>query len=60
MYNVIDQDLATDWLRAGLGHICLDEAESKLPKRYSWEKVFDSAYRSMAQRRWTKARFIHK
>jgi hypothetical protein len=57
-YNVIGQDLATDWLRAGLGHICLDEAERKLPKRYSWKKVFDSAYRSMARRGWTKARFV--
>jgi hypothetical protein len=43
-YNVIGQDLATDWLRAGLGHICLDEVESYLKKSYSWEEVFDSAY----------------
>jgi hypothetical protein len=57
-YNVIGPDLATDWLRAGLGHICLDEAERKLPKKYPWEKVFDSAYRCMAQRRWTRSRFI--
>jgi hypothetical protein len=57
-YNVIGQDRATDWLRAGLGHICLDEAESSLFKEYSWEEVFDSAYRSMSQKRWTKARFI--
>jgi hypothetical protein len=57
-YNVIGQALATDWLRAGLGHICLDDAESYLNGSYSWEEVFDSAYRSMAQRRWTKARFM--
>jgi hypothetical protein len=57
-YNVIGQDRATDWLRAGLGHICLDERESYLYKSYSWPEVFDSAYRSMAQRRWTKARFV--
>jgi hypothetical protein len=59
-YNVIGQNRATDWLRAGLGHICLDEAETCLDKDYSWEEVFDSAYRSMAQRRWTKARFIRR
>jgi len=59
-YNVIGQDRATDWLRAGLGHICLDEAESYLHERYSWEEVFDSAYRSMAQRRWTKVRFVRR
>ena len=58
MFNVIGQDRATDWLRAGLGHICLDEAESYLHEDYSLEEVFDSAYRSMAQRRWTKARFV--
>jgi hypothetical protein len=57
-YNVIGQDLATDWLRAGLGHICLDEAERKLPKKYPWEKVFDSAHRCMVRRKWTKARFV--
>ena len=57
-YNVIGQYRATDRLRAGLGHICLDEAERKVPKRYPWNKVFDSAYRRMAQRRWTKARFV--
>jgi hypothetical protein len=56
--NVIGQNLATDWLRAGLGHICLDDAESYLDQSYSWEEVFDSAYRSMAQRRWTKTRFM--
>lgn len=57
-YNVIGQDRATDWLRAGLGHICLDEVDSALYKNYSLETVFDSAYRSMARRRWTKARFV--
>jgi hypothetical protein len=57
-YNVIGQNRATDWLRAGLGHICVDEAETYLHESYSWEEVFDSAYRSMAQRRWTKARFV--
>jgi hypothetical protein len=57
-YNVIGQDRATDWLRACLGHICLDEIESYLKTTYSWEEVFDSAYRSMAQRKWTKARFV--
>lgn len=56
--NVIGQNLATDWLRAGLGHICLDDAESRLDQSYSWEEVFDSAYLSMTQRRWTKARFM--
>ena len=57
-YNVIGQDRATDWLRAGLGHICLDATDRSLWKTYSWHKVFDSAYRSMAQRGWTKARFV--
>jgi len=57
-FNVIGQDRATDWLRAGLGHICLDDAESCLDRSYSWDEIFDSAYRSMAQRRWTKARFV--
>lgn len=56
--NVIEQDLATDWLRVGLGHICLDEAESSLDPKYSLEEVFDSAYRSMAQRGWTKKYFV--
>lgn len=55
-WNVIGQDLATDWLRAGLGHICLDEADSSL----DLEEVFDLAYRSMVQRGWTKARFMHR
>ncbi|MGA2386536.1 MAG: hypothetical protein ABSG33_08385 [Candidatus Bathyarchaeia archaeon] len=59
-YNVIGQYRATDWLRAGLGHICLDEKESFLNEDYSWADVFDSAYRLMAQRKWTKARFISR
>lgn len=59
-YNVIGQDRATDWLRAGLGHICLDESDSSLSKEYLWKEVFDSAYRSMAQRRWTRARFVQR
>ena len=59
-YSVMGQDRATDWLRAGLGHICLDEAESTLDEKYSLEEVFDSAYRSMAGRRWTKARFVQR
>lgn len=59
-YNVIGQERATDWLRAGLGHICLDEADSILSEVYPWEDIFDSAYRSMAQRKWTKARFISR
>lgn len=58
--NVIGQDRATDWLRAGLGHICLDEAESSLSQKYTWEEVFDSAYRSMAQRGWTRVRFVQR
>lgn len=57
-WNVIGQDRATDWLRAGLGHICLDEADTELDLKYSVEEVFDSAYRSMVQRGWTKARFV--
>jgi hypothetical protein len=57
-FNVIKQDLATNWLRAGLGHICLDEKESYLDESYSLEEVFDSAYRSMIQRKWTRARFV--
>lgn len=57
-YNVIGPDRATDWLRAGLGHVCLDEAETYLNESYSLEEVFDSAYRSMAQRGWTRARFV--
>ena len=57
-YNVIGQDRATDWLRSGLGHICLDEADEYLPKSYSWEDVFNYAYRLMVRRRWTKARFV--
>lgn len=59
-HNVIGQDLATDWLRAGLGHICLDEAASSLANDYSWPEVFDSAHRSMAQRKWTTVRFVRK
>jgi len=55
-YNVI-QNLATYWLRAGLGHICLDEKESSLSDEYSLDEVFDSAFRSMAQRGWTKSFF---
>lgn len=51
-YNIIGQDRATDWLRAGLGHICLDEAESSLDKQYSMDEVFNSAYRSMVKRGW--------
>ena len=57
-YNVIGQDLATDWLRAGLGHISLDEMERALDDDYDWHEVFDSAYRSMAQRGWIRARFV--
>lgn len=57
-FNVIGQDRATDWLRAGLGHICLDNTDSTLWRTYSWGAVFDSAYRSMAQKRWTKSRFV--
>lgn len=57
-YNLIGQDQATDWLRAGLGHICLDQAESSLPTVYSWKEVFDSAYRSMAQKGWNRSRFV--
>ncbi|MGB3478775.1 MAG: hypothetical protein WBB67_06415 [bacterium] len=59
-YNIIGQDLATDWLRAGLGHFCLDEADSSLNGRYSQDSLFDSAYLSMAQRGWTKVKFVRK
>ena len=59
-YNVIGQERATDWLRAGLGHICLDEADARLNKSYSWEEVFNHAYRLMARRGWTRARFVPK
>lgn len=57
-YNVIGQKRATDWLRSGLGHICLDELESRLVLDYPWAEVFDSAYRSMVQRGWVKTRFV--
>lgn len=57
-YNVVGQDRATDWLRAGLGHICLDETDRSLWRSYSLESVFDSAYRSMVRRNWTKKKFI--
>jgi len=59
-FNVIGQDRATDWLRAGLRHICLDDAESRLPQRNSWEEVFNSAYRSMVRRGWVRSRFISR
>lgn len=59
-YNVIGQERATDWLRAGLGHICLDEADTRLDSSYSWEEVFNHAYRLMARRGWTRARFISR
>lgn len=59
-YNIIGQNRATDWLRAGLGHICLDEAESTLAEKYLWEEVFDSAYRSMVQRGWARVRFVRR
>ena len=55
--NVVGQDRATDWLRSGLGHICLDEIDSRLLKSYNWNSVFDSAYRSMVSRGWNTARF---
>jgi len=57
-YNVIGQDRASDWLRAGLGHLCLDKTESRLWKTYSWATVFKSAYNTMKRRGWTRARFI--
>jgi hypothetical protein len=57
-YNVIGQERATDWLRAGLGHICLDEADTRLNNSYSWEEVFNRAYRLMARRGWIRARFV--
>jgi len=59
-YNVIGQDRATDWLRAGLGHICLDEANRRVPDSESWITLFDSAYRSMVQRGWNRAKFQHR
>jgi hypothetical protein len=59
-HNVIGQERATDWLRAGLGHICLDEANARLNDSYSWEEVFSHAYRLMARRGWTRARFVPK
>ncbi|MEM3629641.1 MAG: hypothetical protein QXE06_09795 [Candidatus Bathyarchaeia archaeon] len=59
-YNVIGQERATDWLRAGLGHICLDEANARLNKRHSWDEVFNHAYRLMSRRGWTRARFVPK
>jgi hypothetical protein len=61
-YNVIGQDRGTDWLRAGYGHICLDDAYylMKANKVYSWEDIFNSAYRSMAQRKWKNNRFVPK
>jgi hypothetical protein len=59
-YNVIRQDRATDWLRAGLGHICLDKAKQRLPDSASKDELFDSAYRSMAQRSWDRAKFYSR
>lgn len=55
-YNVIGQDRATDWLRAGLGHICLDAMHRK-NKDCSLDELFNSAYRSMAQRSWDRSYF---
>lgn len=57
-YNVIGQERATDWLHAGLGHICLDEANARLNKRHSWNEVFNHAYQLMFRRGWTRARFV--
>ena len=59
-YNVIGQDRATDWLRAALGHICLDDAYRELYYNYSRDEIFDSAYRYMYRRRWTKKKFAPK
>jgi len=56
-WNVIGQDRATDWLRAGFGHLCLDDAERRLGKKVSNIKLFDSAYRSMCQRSWKRKYF---
>ncbi len=56
-YSTIGQDRATDWLRAGLGHICLDEMYSRFKGKKSWDKIFNSAYRSMAQRSWDRSYF---
>ena len=55
--NIIKQDMATDWLRAGYGHYCLDDAERRSPKNISDDKLFDSAYRSMCQKGWDRAKF---
>ncbi|OGF01591.1 MAG: hypothetical protein A2509_03090 [Candidatus Edwardsbacteria bacterium RIFOXYD12_FULL_50_11] len=57
-YNVIGQHRATDWLRAGLGHICLDVVESNLPNKYTWDHVYEKAYQLMKRMRWNKSRFI--
>lgn len=59
-YNIIGQDRATDWLRAGVGHLFLDYFTSNLDRRYSWLSIFDSAYRSMVQRGWTGVRFLRR
>ena len=56
-FSIIGQDRATDWLRAGLGHICLDVANRRVPESEPWDTLFDSAYRSMAQRRWDRVKF---
>lgn len=59
-YNVIGQNLATDWLRAGLGHICLDYKDSSIPADANWDIVFHDAFQLMNKMKWTRSRFIRQ
>jgi len=55
--NIIGQNRATDWLRAGLGHLCLDYIDTTHSKRLSWEYIYNEAYKLMKKMNWHKSRF---
>ena len=51
------QTTATDYLRAGLGHIALDEMKQRNPEKTDGE-LFKLAYRSYSQKGYGRTRFV--
>jgi hypothetical protein len=55
--GIFGQELTSSWLRAGLGHLCLDKAATRRGCEDEEKELFKSAYRSMIRGGYTKKYF---
>lgn len=55
--GIYGQELTSSWLRAGLGHLCLDKSATRRGCEDEEKELFKSAYRSMVRGGYTKKYF---